>query len=107
MPKLSPLLGIEQIESVLLTKIPDLEESRDITKHLNHYDASVPQTAAKLAHLMNNSGDDRVQLSAVKTSLQLHGFLHKEENKNVVNISFIMKEGDVQLQQILNPIRGE
>lgn len=91
--KLTPIEDSEPAREVLteagLLPPSNGSSTREISKFLDHYGASVPELAQQISTLSKCAQDDSIKLRAVELGLKAHGILEKHEGQVAPQIVFI------------------
>ena len=107
MPRISAVSDVRVAQEVIKSAgIDDLVPKREeVSDALSQYGANLSECCKVIAEVMTYSDKEIIRLRAADLALKLHGVNSEETKKDSQKILFVIQDGTVNLQNILNPQR--
>ena len=96
--------NVIEITERLRKAIPELSRKDKLSDALSINGASIEHCAKVIAETLQFSSDEKLRFNAAESALKMHGAFESDGTKEAT-INFIFQSDNVQIANILNPIR--
>ena len=96
--------NVIEITERLRKAIPELSRKDSLSHALNLNGASIEHCAKVIAETLQFSSDEKLRFNAAESALKMHGAFESDGAKDAT-INFIFQSDNVQIANILNPVR--
>lgn len=96
--------SLQDLGDRIASAIPELRSQKDIGKILEYHGADIETLVEQAVRLMHHTDDEKIRRDLILEFLNMHGVRKPEDNtSNTINL--IIKDGNVEVQNILMPKR--